>query len=393
MVVFRTVAMVSAVVALIVIGTIAVVFQDNISRFAMNPRTPYQLYEPPPQPDYTDRDAWSVWPDDPASERRKADVFYIHSTTYASKNQWNAPLTDKEANQILRSVAAPNEIGPFYDLGAVYGPRYRQATRFASFTHKFDGLAARQLAYQDVSKAFELFLKQRQDGRPMVIVGYEQGGLHALGLLQQYIAKDDSLRRQLAAAYIIGAATPLSIFDHGLAPIPPCRKPDQTGCVVAFIDIEPGLEDEKRRLRRRALIWEADGSLTPATATPHLCTNPLTWDTGPERADPAKHIGAASATGLRLGETPPPIPQLLGAACVNGILAVDRPKRQFLRRSRWFGGKWRTKDFNLFYHDLAANGALRIEQTAAALQTLEDDFASTRPPVDIEAQPTDKRPQ
>ena len=167
----------------------------------------------------------------------------------------------------------------------------------------------------------------------------------------------------------------------------------KTGCVVAFIDIEPGLEDEKRRLRRRALIWEADGSLTPATATPHLCTNPLTWDTGPERADPAKHIGAASATGLRLGETPPPIPQLLGAACVNGILAVDRPKRQFLRRSRWFGGKWRTKDFNLFYHDLAANGALRIEQTAAALQTLEDDFASTRPPVDIEAQPTDKRPQ
>jgi len=355
----RAMILAGAGVAVILAGAIGFVFQDNITRFMLNPRIPYQIYEAPPPPAYGARGAWAVWPEDRQSG--KADIFYLHSTTYYSDDHWNAPLIDEQADEVLRRVAAPNEAGPFMRVGAVYGPRYRQATLFTAFTHKFDGLAARQLAYKDVAAAFEHFLANRDQDRPLIIVGYEQGGLYALGLLQDYINADKQLRAHLIAAYIIGTAVPLSIFDDRLKNIPPCETPDQTGCVIAYIDIEPGLEDEKRRLKRRSLIWGADKELISLTAEPLLCINPLSWTNTNKRINAEHHLGAASATGLRLDETPPKITRAIGAQCVGGILAVDQPQQLFLRRQKSFGGKWRAQDYNLFYHDLAADAVRRLD--------------------------------
>ncbi len=342
---------------------IAVIFQDNLTRFLLKPSIPYQLYEPPPPPAYGARGAWVIWPEDP--NRPVADVFYIHSTTYRSSDHWNAPIANETADVILRRVAAPNEAGPFFAAGAVYGPRYRQATLFSRFTHKFDGLAARRLAFEDIAQAFEIFLKDRTPNRPFIIAGYEQGGLHALGLLQHYVARDETLRRDLAAAYIIGAAVPLSIVNDPDFDIPPCEGPEDVRCVISYIDFEPGFDDEKRRMRRRSLAWAEDRNLLSLSRGPLLCTNPISWTTDADRNEADQHVGAASATGLRSDETPPTIARAIGAQCVDGVLAVDQPRQRFLRRQKWFGGKWRTRNFNLFYHDLAANSrarALRLEE-------------------------------
>ena len=236
----RTMAL-AIIFGVVTLGAIiAVIFQDNISRYQINPRIPYQIYTPPPPPAYAARGAWAVWPDDPTYGA--ADVFYVHSTTYASRRHWNGPVRDPQADRLLRTVAAPNEAGPFTQQGAIYGPRYRQATLFASFTHKFDGLAAHRLAYGDVEKAFQVFLDQRQSHRPFVLVGYGQGGLHSIGLLQNVIAPDEELRGQLAVAYVINQPMPLGLFDSSLQNIPPCKSPQDTGCVVAYIDLENGFE-------------------------------------------------------------------------------------------------------------------------------------------------------
>jgi len=386
----RVIMLAGAAAAALLAAAIGFIFQDNIAKYLLNPRTPFQLSEQPPPPAYGARGAWAIWPDDPAAG--EADIFYIHSTTYASRAQWNAPLTDKGADQTLRRVAAPNEAGPFFTAGAIYGPRYRQATLFSRFTHKFDGLAARRLAYEDVTHAFERFLSERRQERPIIIAGYEQGGLYALGLLQHYFARDEKLRRQLAAAYIIQTGFPLSLFDDQLRGIPPCQRPNQTRCVISYIAIEPGFDDEKRRLGRRALAWSNDRDLLSLSQEPILCTNPLGWTTAPARAKPDLHLGAASATGLHLGETPPPIPHALGAQCIDGVLAVDRPRQQFLRRHRWFGRKWRTPDFNLFYHDLAADA---VRRTALLKETLDEEARLPGPhedAVDPEPAPVNKVP-
>lgn len=348
-----------AILGIVVLtAAIAWTFQDRIAEFRLNPRAPYQTYAPPPAPDYADGAAWAMRPDDPAAGA--ADIFYIHSTTFASREHWNGPVDDDAAAAALERTAAPNEAGPFLRLGAVYAPRYRQATLFASFTHKFEGLAARELAYQDVKAAFRRFIAGRDPARPLFIVGYGEGGLHALGLLQHVVAKDDDLRARLVASYVIGVGVPRAVFGDALAAVPPCRYPTDSGCVIAYAPITPDLEADRFRLRQRALVWTADDRLRSVSRPDLVCVNPVLGGATPVQSAPAAHHGAASATGLRLDETPPAIRSAVTAQCVDGVLSVSTPEQAFLRVRRWFGAQWRPQPFNIFYHDLVADARRRL---------------------------------
>ncbi len=382
MVSWRTSFGIAAFALAFILSVVAVVFQDNITLFSLNPRTPFQTDTPPPPPAYGARGAWVLWPDDLGAG--EADVFYVHSTTYASNNHWNAPLTDNVADAVLRGVAAPNEAGPFMLAGAVYGPRYRQATLFSSFTHKFDGLAAHEMAYKDVENAFLHFLAERPVDRPIILVGYGQGGLHVLGLLQFHIAGNENLRRNLAATYIIGQAVSVSVFEDALLTIPPCASKEDIRCIISYIDLESGFEAEEDRHSQRALIWNDDRNLISLRNPEILCVNPISWTISELAADPQAHLGAASATGPRIRETPPPIAAATGAQCRNGILAVDSPPQDFLRRRHWFGNQWRPQDFNLFYHDLAADSGRRVDNLKLRLAV---------EAVDLSASPEDKGPK
>ena len=113
-------------------------------------------------------------------------------------------------------------------------------------------------------------------------------------------------------------------------------------------------------MRRRALVWNEEKALEPVSREPILCTNPLTWRLDEDSASADNHVGAASATGLKLGETPPKISGAVGARCEAGVLFVDQPRQTFLRRNRWFAQKWKTRHYNLFYHDLAEDVERRI---------------------------------
>ena len=391
MVTVRQAIALTTAASLVLAAVIAVVFQDNIARFNLNPRTPYQIYTPPPPPAYGARGAWIVWPDDKAWG--DADVFYVHSTTYASRRQWNGPITAEAADRELRLIAAPNEAGPFMAIGAVYGPRYRQATLFANFTHKYDGLAAHGLAYRDVEEAFNAFLNERSTDRPIILAGYGQGGLHVLGLLQTHFAKNVELRAQLAVAYIIHEPTPMTLFDDALGDIPPCTSPEDIRCVVSYIDLEDSFEDERRRYRSRSLMWNEDKTLMSLSTTPLLCVNPLSWSTHEALISAENHIGAASATGLRLGETPPTIASVVSARCDDGILTVDSPQQSFLRRKHWFGEQWKPQNFNLFYHDLTVDAQRRVQNLLPVMEAEARILEPIEEAVDLEVSPINKAPE
>jgi hypothetical protein len=277
-------------------------------------------------------------------------------------------------------------------LGPVFAPRYRQATLFSFFTHKFDGIAARKLAYADVKTAFERFLASSDPRKPLFLVGYGQGGLHAQGLLKDYFQTNKELRARLAAAYVIDQATPLSLFSRELAATPPCAAPSDIRCVISYTDYERRFAGEIDRTRRRSMTWTADGGLQATADNPLLCINPLNWSVGDGRADAERHLGAASATGLEFGSNPPAIARIIGAACDNGVLVVDRPTQAFLRRPVWFSEKWRARSYNLFYHDLAADAARRAALAAAKM---EEEYRRLDPiadSIDLQDSPINKPP-
>lgn len=371
-----------------VVFAVAVAFQDSIFRFVMSPRTPFQITQPPPAPEYGARGAWLLWPEAPS---KAADVFYVHSTTYYRRRRWNAPINHDDADRIRRMIAAPNEAGPFAEAGDVYGPRYREATVYSLFTHKYDGLAARQLAYEDVRNAFETFLAARDPEKPLILAGYGQGGLHVLGLLNQYFQGEiNPLRHRLAAAYVIGFATPEAFAARLSPPMPVCESAADVRCLVSYVDFEPRFDEEMARARRRSLVWKETGDLASTPGDKLVCVNPLTWTRDETYAPAESHIGAASATGIGFGARPPKLAHAVGAKCVRGILVVDTPRQTYLRRSAWYGAKWKAQPFNLFYFDLEANAVLR---TAALIERLKTDAEVLAPigePVDLGVSPVNK---
>lgn len=365
-----------------------VVFQDSIFRFVMSPRTPFQITTPPPAPEYGARGAWLLWPEAPS---KAVDVFYVHSTTYYRRRRWNAPINHDDADRIRRMIAAPNEAGPFLSVGDVYGPRYREATVYSLFTHKYDGLAARKLAYEDVREAFETFLAARDPERPLMLVGYGQGGLHVLGLLNDYFQGEaNPLRHRLAAAYVVGFAAPESYLARLAPPLPVCKRADDVRCLVSYVDFEARFDEEMARTRRRSLVWEETGELASAPGDALVCVNPLSWTPEATYQPAEKHIGAASATGIGFGGRPPKLSHVVGARCDRGVLVVDTPRQTYLRRSAWFGAKWKAQPFNLFYFDLEANAALRAATLIERLKTDAEVLAPIGETVDLDASPVNK---
>jgi hypothetical protein len=368
-----------------------IVFQDGIVRFFATPRTPFQTVTPPPPPEYAARGAWLVWPE--ASDTGAADVFYVHSTTYYRRKLWNGPVNAEPADTVRRTVAAPNEAGPFAKIGNVYGPRYREATLFSLFTHKYDGLAARELAYSDVKRAFVDFLAKRDPARPIIVAGYGQGGVYVLGLMREYFQGDiNPLRRKLVAAYVIGTSTP-GEFLAGLNPaIPVCQTPEAVRCLISYVDFEPRFDEEMERIRARSLAWDASGDLVSMKSRDLVCVNPLSWAVNGGYEPPERNIGAASATGIARGSPPPAIAKAVGAKCVNGILVVDNPKRRFLRRGDWFGAKWKAQPFNLFYYDLAENAGVRLAALQKILKVEPEPLEPIGETIDLVKSPVNKVP-
>jgi hypothetical protein len=73
-------------------------------------------------------------PKDPPSRGaagdRPADVFFVHPTTFDGGRDWNGAIDQPKAQRFLSRVVLPNYAGPFYRVGRVFAPRYRQASLY-----------------------------------------------------------------------------------------------------------------------------------------------------------------------------------------------------------------------------------------------------------------------
>jgi hypothetical protein len=382
---------IAGAICLVALAATAIIFQDSITRYRWSPRAPFDVIPPPPAPEYGARGAWLMEPDNRGA--KPIDVFYIHSTAYASSDRWNAPITDEKADRTRREIAAPNEAGPFAAMGDIYAPRYREATLFTKFTHKYDGLAARELAYSDVRRAFTAFLVARDEKRPLIIVGYGQGGLHATGLLNEFfVGEKNPLRLQLVAAYAINAGVSTMSLPTLAPQIPLCADAKATRCLIAWNDLEQRFDEEMTRLRNRSLAWTADQTLDGLTGASIACVNPLNWTPDGPYSGPDNNIGAASATGVGFSASPPALKGSTGARCDRGILIVDRPREPYLRRGHWFGAKWRAPAFNLFFHDIAANVEIRLNALQARLEEEAKVLEPIEQSVEIGASPIKRAP-
>lgn len=311
----------------------------------------FDLNQVPSPPDYAFLKNWAAHPGVkdmadslPAKSVLKnaqatalADVFFIHPTIFSyqpvNNFEWNADVEDGELNRKVDRLAILNQASVFNGSCRVYAPRYRQAHYSAFTTTKLDDAEqALDLAYADVRKAFEYYLKNYNHGRPMIIASHSQGTVHAKRLLKDFF-DGKPLQKQLVEAYLVGMATRPDEFSA----IPPSDSASHYGGFVSWNTFVMGYYPP---------YYEK--GLNKA-----LCTNPLTWKTDTAYASKDLNKGGV---GLKFDM----IRELADAQTSNGILWIHQPYvrgRIFLKTKTWHKA-----DYNLFWMSIRDNVALRLEK-------------------------------
>jgi hypothetical protein len=356
----------------------AFVWRDDILRYWLDPKVPFQTYKPPPAPDYADVKSWALIPANPARSGPNdppADVFFVHPTTYDGGRHWNAPIHERRSRRILDQVMLPNYAGPFARVGRVFAPRYRQANLYSGMTLRDDARDARRFAYNDIAAAFRFYLEHYDHGRPLILVGVEQGGTLVDRLVNDVVAASPELKRRLAGVYLIDTVVPDARYGP-TAPVPSCTSRNEVRCVVAYRELDGDPLTARQRIGR-ALIWKGPEELGAMGEQPALCVNPLLGARTETPASMKLNLGAANATGMEWGSRPAFLSRQVGARCKDGALVVSRPKSSALQPSGSWSDRQKAPGFNLFYADLEADAQARVNR----LLELDPALKNPAPPI------------
>jgi hypothetical protein len=374
----------AALVGVIAITGAALYLNTPLRNLAL--LAPLHKFDPalaPPAPDYDQGSAWLTLPEHPglasvvppdsgaqdAESSAAVDVFFITPTTFFGRagwhfdqDKWNARFDEGgETRSLLESGVGRFQIAAFNGCCRIFAPRYRQATIYAFMGKGDSERAALDFAYQDVQRAFDQFIAQRNQGRPFILAGHSQGSLHGMRLLQERIA-GTPLARQMIAAYLVGYAIPLDMKLPG--DMGPCRGPTDNGCYLTWNSLGP--KASRLGWQQTSMIW-FDRRYQMIAGRKLTCMNPLSWkldDTAPA----SDNLGGLAF----VPETAPlkaPRKQLTGAACTEGVLIVEPPTDDPGLTFGVLGDSYHIYDYNLFYMNIRQNLAARIgayQKTLAA---------------------------
>ncbi len=329
------------VIAILIMIVLAAAFAwrlagDRLLEVAMVPSV---QYAPPPArsgPDYADKANWLARPDLPDDAARwtpdgatppattKVAIFFVPPTAYFDRGHWNAPLPHDAATEYRLDLFLRGEASVFNGVGAVWAPRYRQATFGAFLTAKPEAAEALELAYADVRAAFAAFLAAVPKDAPIILAGHSQGSLHLLHLLKDVVARDPKLRARVVAVYVPG--WPVSVeADLPALGVPACTAPEQASCLLSWLSFA---DDADIALVRRMFDRSPGFTGRPRAGTDILCVNPLagmvTDAAEPASANPGALVPSADFKSGMLR------PGTIGALCLkNGVLDIGPPPPGF----------------------------------------------------------------
>jgi hypothetical protein len=346
--------------------------------------------------DYSRARNWETLP----NASQAVDVLFFYPTTYRAPgtlgstwtSTWNQTIAEAYDDPKIKSQIT-SKTGVFAEAGTnLYVPYYQQvsgvdlldallySTTPQNATAANDAL---QVAYKDVSNAFEYYLAHfNKDAagnrRPFILAGHSQGSNLLLMLLKDKFS-DPALRKQLVAAYVIGwsvTADDMNNYPGSLAKIGICGIPSTrlTGCIITYNTQDyPG-------------PWSGPGAgAGMGLVQPNAYSvNPLTWvASGPGEveatAGPAlANLGALFYPGL-LGNAPTvtfnldpdtgnytyEIDHYTGAQNENGALVINNPSLPPANQGNLVtpydvAPFFHNYDYTFFYRNLEKNVVSRI---------------------------------
>jgi hypothetical protein len=272
----------------------------------------------------------------------QADVFFLHPTTYTRDMQHamsNADLHDSLVNAETDKGTILFQASVFNGVCRVFAPRYRQAHLKAYLSMNSDASQqAFDLAYADLKAAFEYYMKNYNNGRPIIIASHSQGAMHAIRLLKEFF-DDKPLQKQLVCAYIVG----WQIQEDEFKKIPVGDSPDAINCFVGWRSYKNGSDGGFMIARERGNS---------------VCVNPVTWTTAESSSTLAQHKGAVARDLAKV--YPKTITTSINKE--RGILWVVLPEA--VQAAFESMNNYHILDYNLYYLDIRENVQLRVKRFA-----------------------------
>jgi Protein of unknown function (DUF3089) len=159
------------------------------------------------------------------------NCFYVYPTVVGG-SELNAPL---EVQPIIRQTAI-EQASQFSRVCQVWAPVYRQATLRGLLPSMRPGSQVMKTAYDSILPAWREFI-ERDNGKPIIVIGHSQGAAILIKLLQQEVDPDPAVRSLLVSAVLLGGNVQVPVgrtvggtFQH----LPLCTAPGQGGCVIAY---------------------------------------------------------------------------------------------------------------------------------------------------------------
>lgn len=294
-------------------------------------------------PDYSLEENWAYC--EAEDTEKEADVFFICPTVYGgTEDNFNMEMDDEESRKSF--LGATNmEKGIYDENSRFFAPYYRQAGLNAYELSDEEREPYLTSAYEDISAAFDYYMEEYNEGRPIILAGFSQGGDLCIRLLKDKF-DDEELNDQLVACYAIG----WRVTEEELEEYPQLKfaqGEDDTGVIIAF-----NSESE-----------DVTSSLIIPEGTKTLCINPLNWKTDETPADKSLNKGACFTDYS--GEITEEIPELTGAYIdpVRGALKVTdvTPEEYPASLSIFEDGVYHLYDYQFFYRNLQENVNVRTE--------------------------------
>jgi hypothetical protein len=355
-------------IVVLAIAAAGIYFSGSTLRVAywlFAPSHGWDLSKKAPEPDYADPKNWAALPGDRGLAERAppgetvasagVDVFFVHPTGYLHGGDWNSPMDPNSRTEENTKWMMANQASVFSSCCNIYAPRYREASIWRYMGAPKDIVEKTvDFAYADVARAFDNFIRTRNEGRPFILASHSQGTEHGFRLLKDKI-DGTPLADRMIAAYLIGFQIKNAAADT-LKDIKVCDSPAQTKCLIHYAAFGPGAAPPKE------LFDDV------------VCVNPLSWRRDGGRVEASAHLGgvpavgrfqmggwADKATGVDFGALGAPVAKVTGAACAKGLLITDDLRESAFKALILQQWNYHGLDYPLFHMDLRRNIQTRID--------------------------------
>jgi hypothetical protein len=250
-------------------------------------------------------------------------------------------VDDKNKSRLTRALNMQKDI--YEDNLRMFSPYYAQISFKAYCLTDAEREPYMDIAYSDLSEAFSYYLAHENQGRPIVLFGYSQGGYYIYRLLKDFFG-DAALYQQLVAAYAIGwGCSPEEAERY--PQIVPVAGEDDIGCVVSYDAEAPDVAE----------------TLIVPRGERRFAINPLNWKTDATPADRTQNKGAVFVTNdLEVTE----VAQFCGAYLDTdrGVLKVPDvdPAEYSMRPDVLPEGSFHIYDLYFFWNNLKENVGVRL---------------------------------